>query len=76
MTSIEKLDLKNVLEIQQIKKILSDRPELLTFFESVIKVGNARLNTECKNSQVEIFIEENIEPDLSSDSESDEEITD
>ena len=71
MTSIEKLDLKNVLEIQQIKKILSDRPELLTIFETVIKVGNARLNTECKNSQVEIFIEENIEPDLSSDSEDD-----
>jgi|ETNvirome_6_1000_1030641.scaffolds.fasta_scaffold204268_1 hypothetical protein len=74
MASIEKLDLKNVFEIQEIKKILSDRPDLLTIFESVIRVGNARLNTECKNSQVEIFIEEYIEPDLSSDS--DEEITD
>lgn len=70
---LEKLDLKNVIEINRIRKILNNHPDLLSMFELIIIVANKRLNEEAigfDNNNDEI--EDNNEPDLS-DHESDEE---
>jgi len=63
----EELDLVNVMEIQKIREILIDHPDLLSMFELLIIVCNKRLNDE--KPVIKIPIEPNIEPDLSSDSE-------
>lgn len=65
----ETLDLKNVIEIERIRKILIDHPDLLSLFELLIIVANKRINDE--KSVIKMSIEPNIEPELS-DHESDE----
>ena len=66
---MEKLDTENIIEIDRIRKILRDHPDLLSMFEILVIIANNRINEE--KSVLKMEIEENIEPDLSSDSEDD-----
>ena len=66
MPKIEKLDIHNIIEIEKIRKILINHPDLLSIFEILIIMANNRINREKIVNKMEI--EENIEPDLSSDS--------
>ena len=45
-TQIEKLDLMNVIEVQNIRKLLVNHPDLLAMFEIIVIMGNNRLNDE------------------------------
>ena len=65
----ENLDLKNIIEIERIRSILIQEPDLLGLFELLIIVANKRINEE--KAVVNFSIEPNIEPELS-DHESDE----
>jgi hypothetical protein len=67
---IEKLDICNIIEVQKIRKLLINYPDLLSIFEILIIMSNNRINQE--KHIVKMEIEENIEPDLSSDEEDDE----
>lgn len=68
----EVLDVKNIFEIQRIRTILCDHPDLLSMFELLVIMSNERLNTySSKEDTKKIIVEDNIEPDLSSDSEDD-----
>ena len=66
---MEKLDLKNVIEIERIRNILREYPDLLSLFELLIKVSNQKINDEkpCHGLPLELC----QEPELS-DHESDE----
>ena len=65
----ENLDLLNVMEIQKIRSMLIHHPDLLSMFE-LLGIGcNKRLNEE--KTIINLPIEPNIEPNLSSDSEDD-----
>ena len=66
---MEKLDTENIIEIDKIRKILREHPDLLSMFEILVIIANNRINQE--KSVLKMEIEENIEPDLSSDSEDD-----
>jgi len=66
---MEKLDTENIIEIDKIRKILREHPDLLSMFEILVIIANNRINEE--KSVLKMEIEENIEPDLSSDSEDD-----
>jgi len=66
---MEKLDIKNIIEIEEIRKLLMNHPDLLSLFEIIIIICNNRLN--CESPVSFMNIEKNIEPDLS-DHESDE----
>ena len=68
---MEKLDVKNIIEIDRIRKILSSTPDLLNIFEYIITIANQKINTE--TPVVNLPAEEHIEPDLS-DHESDEDL--
>ena len=65
----ENLDLLNVMEIQKIRSMLIHHPDLLSMFELLVIVCNKRMNEE--KTIINLPIEPNIEPDLSSDSEDD-----
>ena len=65
----EPLDLKNVFEIERIRNILIEHPDLLAMFEILIVVANRRLNDE--KPSLSLPIEDNEEIHLS-DHESDE----
>ena len=65
----ENLDLLNVMEIQKIRSMLIHHPDLLSMFELLVIVCNKRLNEE--KTIINLPIEPNIEPNLSSDSEDD-----
>lgn len=65
----ENLDLVNCIEIQKIREILIHQPDLLSMFELLIIVCNKRINDE--KPVLNLPIERNIEPELSSDSEDD-----
>jgi len=67
----ENLDLKNIIEVEKIRKILLPHPDLLSLFEIVIIIANDRVNED--KPSVDLPLEINIEPDLS-DHESDEDI--
>jgi len=69
---VEKLDIRNVIEINQIKKMLIPHPDLGVLFELVCLLCNERLNNEKADKNIEDILEENIEPELS-DHSSDEE---
>jgi hypothetical protein len=72
---METIDLYNVIEIQKIRSKLINHPDLLSMFELLIIVSNKRLNEE-QLIKKDLPIETNIEPDLSSDSEDDNLLTD
>tara|TARA_R110000824_G_scaffold176698_2_gene355837 strand:- start:3498 stop:3908 length:411 start_codon:yes stop_codon:yes gene_type:complete len=68
---IERLDLKNVIEIQQIKTILKDKKLLLDFFNDLLNSVNKNLNNEppfspCAEEETD---EEEFEMVLESDEE-------
>ena len=65
----EPLDLKNVFEIERIRNILIEHPDLLAMFEILIVVANRRLNDE--KPSLSLPIEDNEDLQLS-DHESDE----
>lgn len=67
---MEKLSLDDVLEIQEIRRLLINHPLELSFFELVIILANIRINEE--KFKKSLPIEKCIEPDLS-DHSSDEE---
>ena len=72
---MEKISCDNIIEINQIKKILQHEKYLLKVFDDIIAVANINLNKE--KSWVSLPIEENTEPllsDHSSDSSDDEDI--
>ena len=69
MSSCDPLDLKNVFEIQRIRNILIEHPDLLALFEILILVVNRRLNDEPHT--ISLPLEDNEEIHLS-DHESDE----
>ena len=69
MSSCDPLDLKNVFEIQRIRNILIEHPDLLALFEILILVVNRRLNDE--KPSLSLPLEDNEEIHLS-DHESDE----
>ena len=72
---MEILSCDNIIEINQLKKLLQDKINLLKVFDDIIAVANINLNKE--NSCVSLPIEENTEPllsDHSSDSSDDEDI--
>jgi hypothetical protein len=64
---IEKLDISNIFEIQRIRQLLINEPDLLSIFEILIIMCNNRINKEQHINKMEI--EKNIEPDLPSDDE-------
>jgi hypothetical protein len=66
---MDNLDTENIIEIDRIRKILRDHPDLLSMFEILVIIANNRINEEKAIFKMEL--EENIEPDLSSDSEDD-----
>tara|TARA_R110001592_G_scaffold350333_1_gene646395 strand:+ start:391 stop:627 length:237 start_codon:yes stop_codon:yes gene_type:complete len=70
---MEKLDLGNIIEIQQIKNILSKDKNLLIMFNQLLKIVNKKVNNENID---EIIDETDTEKSFSiySDSESDDEV--
>jgi hypothetical protein len=64
---IENLDICNIIEVQKIREILIEHPDLLSIFEILIIMSNNRINQE--KHIVKMEIEENVEPVLSSDEE-------
>jgi len=59
----EAIKCENIIEVKQIQKILSLKPELLTIFNNILKVADATMNAEkpCYSMQLEL----NKEPVLS-----------
>lgn len=66
---IEKLNIDNIIEIQNIRKLLINHPDLLSMFELLIVMSNNRINAEADKPQKKIIEEEDEEPILDSDSE-------
>ena len=63
---IEKLDVKNIFEIERIRNILNKEDEDLNiFFEMLLVIVNSRLNSE--DAVLDMEIEDYVEPSLSSD---------
>jgi hypothetical protein len=43
---IEKLDVKNILEVQRMREILTAHPDLIPLFEIMMKIINNTLNDD------------------------------
>tara|TARA_R110001592_G_scaffold16614_1_gene70707 strand:- start:1418 stop:1561 length:144 start_codon:yes stop_codon:yes gene_type:complete len=43
---IEKLDVKNILEVQRMREILKAHPDLIALFEIMMKIINNTLNDD------------------------------
>ena len=65
----EKLDIKNIIEIEKIRNILSHEADLLSLFELLISVANKEINQE--KQILSLPLEPYEDPELS-DHESDE----
>ena len=63
MPSIEKLDIANIIEIQRIRSILVEHPDLLSLFELLIIVSNKRLNAE-ENGEHKKLVSEDSDEDI------------
>ena len=76
---VEKLDTKNIFEIQEITNKLKDHPDLLSIFKLLVIIANKRLNDDRIINVVEDIMEDdeflNLSDmsDLLSDHSSDEE---
>ena len=70
----EQLDIKNIIEVERIRKVLRDHPDLLSMFEILIIISNNRINKK-EIAVLSMPLEEDAEPVLS-DHESDDEMTD
>jgi len=73
MGGIEKLDVKNIIEIEQIRQILIKlkRMDLLTVMDEVCGAADKRLNNEVWDKKDPPIEEDEGEPDLESDSDDD-----
>ena len=70
----EKLDVLNIIEVERIRKVLREHPDLLSMFEILIIISNNRINKK-EIAVLSMPLEEDAEPVLS-DHESDDEMTD
>ena len=48
------LDLDNVLEVNEIRKLISHKKNLLQFFDELIKIKNIEVNTQIINTDYEL----------------------
>ena len=55
---VEKLDTKNILEIQEINEKLKDHPDLLSIFKLLVIIANKRLNDDRINTTIEEIMED------------------
>ena len=46
MPTIERLDMNNVIEVQQIRELLEDYPDLLIMLDALISLANKKLNED------------------------------
>ena len=60
---MERLDICNVIEIERIRKLLVNEPDLLSLFEILVIICNGRINKEVSVSKIPM--ERCISPDLS-----------
>lgn len=60
---MERLDICNVIEIERIRKLLVNEPDLLSLFEILVIICNGKINKEVSVSKMSI--ERCISPDLS-----------
>lgn len=67
---MERLDICNIIEIDRIRKLLVNEPDLLSLFEILVIICNTRINQDKAVSKLPI--ERCVDPDLS-DHSSDEE---
>jgi hypothetical protein len=58
-------------KIQTIRSILKEQKDLLSLFELLVTITNEKINGKENRIEKNIIIEDNIEPELSSDSEDD-----
>ena len=72
---VEKLDIRNIIEITKIKTLLIPHPDLGTLFELVCLLCNERLNNEKVEKNIQDILEENIEPELSDHSSDEDDAT-
>ena len=48
------LDLDNVLEVNEIRKLISHKKNLLEFFDELVKIKNIQVNTQIINTDYEL----------------------
>lgn len=48
------LDLDNVLEVNEIRKLISHKKNLLEFFDELVKIKNIEVNTKIINTDYEL----------------------
>lgn len=60
---MEKLDIANIIEINEIRKLLVKHPDLLSLLEILIIICNNRVNEEQPTHSLPL--ESNVEPELS-----------
>lgn len=60
---VEKHDLNDVIEVEQIRKLLKNHPDLLSMFKLMIIVANKRINQE----SMAFYLEEDPEEDEEED---------
>lgn len=48
------LDLDNVLEVNEIRKLISHKKNLLEFFDELVKIKNIEVNTQIINTDYEL----------------------
>ena len=70
----DQLDVLNIIEVERIRKVLREHPDLLSMFEILIIISNNRINKK-EIAVLSMPLEEDAEPVLS-DHESDDEKTD
>ena len=60
----EKLDVLNIIEVEKIRKVLREHPDLLSMFEILIIISNNRINKR-EMPIADLPLEENVDPVLS-----------
>ena len=62
------LDLDNVLEVNEIRKLISHKKNLLDFFDEIIKIKNIEVNAKIINTDYELPNDTLYPSDTSSES--------
>ena len=68
MSNVEVLDVRNIIEIEKIRKLLIKHPDLMSMFEIVCLIANERLMNEAVLKKIETIADDELtepEPDLS-----------
>ena len=63
MTEVEKLKIENIIEIERIKTILSEYPDLLRIFELLCIISNKRLNDSQSDARIVQLYDDDEEGD-------------